>query len=190
MYNLSTLNEMAGGKRVPCSLFFNKLNGMFLHASSLVNLEEISNQEYVTIVTADFDLINDKVVGCYPDYKVMDRLEGPQTFYEAQADAAMSTKITKKYPVVEQVNVLGRAIAALAAATGTEMTELTEMLEYIKLCKDINANTKEFYSESPDFIYVSNAELAETDAARTEGGLHELYGPRTITGGRVFSTDS
>ena len=189
MYNLSVLGAMATG-RVPCSLFFNKLNGMFLHASSRVNIEEISNQEYITVVDADFDLSNDIVLGKFPDFEVVDRAAGPQYFYEAQADSAMSTKITKRYPVVEQVNVLGRAIAAMAAVTGTDLSELTEMLEHIKLCKDINSNTKEFYRESPDFIYVSNEELAETDAARTEGGLHELYGPRAITGGRVFSNDS
>ncbi len=189
MYNLTMLDEIDKNGRVPCSLFFNKLNGMFLHASSLVDPNDINNTEYLTIVEDNFDLMNDVVIGCFPDYKIQDRTEGPQPFHEAQADAAMSTKITKVYPVVEQVNVLGRAIAKIAAATNTDLTELVEMLEYIKLCKEINANTKEFYRESPDFIYISNAELAETDAARTEGGLHELYGPRTIAGGRVFSTD-
>lgn len=189
MFDLTAIDVISKNGRVPCSLFFNKLNGMFLHASTLVDINEINNQEYVTVIEADFDLMNDIVVGNYPDYTIQDRSEAKQTFYEGQADAAMSTKITKQYPVVEQVNILGRAIVALAAKAGVELDELTEMLEYIKLCKSINASTKEFYSGSPDFIYISNAELAETEAARTEGGLHELYGPRSITGGRVFNTD-
>lgn len=190
MYDLTLLNSIAMNGRVPCSLFFNKLNGMFLHASSLVNLDEVNNQEYTTIINADFDLMNDVVIGEYPNHVIMDRSEVKPTYYEAQADTAMATKITKQYPVVEQVNILGRAIVALAEKGGIDLPELTEMLEYIKLCRGINANTKEFHRDSPDFIYVSNEELAEIDAARTEGGLHELYGPRSITGGRVFATDS
>lgn len=190
MYNLSVLNEQVANGRTLCSLFFNKLNGMFLHASSPVDINNIANQEYVTIVDDQFDFINDIVVGNYPDYKIQHRDEATPVFYEAQADTAMSTKITKEYPVVEQVNILGRAISKLAEVHGIELPELQEMLSHISLCRDINASTKEFYRDSPDFIYISNEELAEQEAARTEGGLHELYGPRTIAGGRVFATGS
>lgn len=172
--------------RVKCQLFFNKVNGKFLHAATFVPLDQIGGQEYVNIVEADFDMINDKVVGLYPDFKVQDRSEGPEEYYEAYADTAMATKITKRYPVVEQVNVLGRALMILAKHHGEELEELQEMLEYIKLCKDTNRTTKEFYRDSPDYIYVSNDEAAEEHASRFEGGIHEFLGPRELSGGRVF----
>ena len=187
MFNENTLSDLTSGQRIRALLMFNKANGEFIAALSWNDPATLSGHEYVTYVEDQYDMTNDVVKGTYPDYKVVDKREGPQPYYETQADAAMSAKITKLYPVVEQVNVLGRAISVLAEKIGCKLDELTEMLEYIKLCKEVNASTKEFYIESPDFIYISNEELAAQENARYEGGLHEAFGARTISGGRVFS---
>jgi hypothetical protein len=166
---------------------FNKANGIFLAAISYSDPATLGGHDQIEFVEDQYDFMNDVVVGKYPDYIVKNKSEGPQPFYESQADAVMSAKITKQYPVVEQVNVLGRAIDLLADKVGLELAELKEMLSYIALCKEVNATSKEFYRDSPDFIYISNEELAEQENAKYEGGLHEAFGPRTITGGRVFS---
>jgi hypothetical protein len=188
MYNETVLSDMTSGERVRALLMFNKVNGEFIAALSWNDPTTLGGQDYIQYVEAQYDMTNDVVKGKYPDYKIMNKNEGPQPYYEAQADAVMSAKITKLYPVVEQVNVLARALGILAEKLGVteELSELTEMVEYIKLCKEVNASTKEFYSESPDFIYISNEELAIQENARYEGGLHEAFGARTITGGRVF----
>lgn len=183
---MTTIPQEVTGK-IPAQLFFNKANGKLVTVGSAQPLEHIEGKEYYIIVDADFDMINDKVVGDYPDYKIVSRADAPQEYYESQADGAMAAKITKRYPVVEQVNVLGRAIQALAKFHGEELEELTEMLEYIKLCKDTSRSTKEFYRDSPDYIYISNEQAAEDFNAQFEGGLHEFIGARTIEGGRVFA---
>ncbi|MNB83831.1 hypothetical protein D3C75_306730 [compost metagenome] len=187
MYNEALLADLTSGQRIRALLMFNKANGEFISAISWNDPSTLSGHEYITFVEDQYDMMNDVVKGTYPDYKVVNKNEGPQPYYESQADAVMSAKITKMYPVVEQVNVLGRAILLLEEKTGCKLDELTEMLEYIKLCKEVNATTKEFYRESPDFIYISNDELAAQENARYEGGLHEAFGPKEITGGRVFS---
>lgn len=188
MYNSTVLSDLTSGVRTRALLMFNKANGEFISAISWNDPETLGGKEYILFVEAQFDMLNDVVKGTYPDYVIMNKDEGPQPYYESQADTAMSTKITKKYPVVEQVNVLARAVGILAEKLGMteDLSELAEMIEYIKLCKDVNATTKEFYRESPDFIYISNEELAAQENARYEGGLHEAIGPRPILGGRVF----
>ncbi|MCY1434633.1 hypothetical protein D9M71_506990 [compost metagenome] len=188
MYDAAMLSDLTSGQRVRALLMFNKANGKFIAAIGWNDPTTLGGHDHILFIEEQYDFINDKVVGDYPDYKVMDQSAGPQTFYESQADAAMSAKITKRYPVVEQVNVLARAVAVIADKLGVsaEISELTEMVEYIKLCKDVNASTKEFYSESPDFVYISNEQLAAEENAKYEGGLHEAFGPREISGGRVF----
>jgi hypothetical protein len=188
MLDTTALNTLTSGERVRSLLMFNKANGEFISAISWNDPATLGGQDYILFVEDQYDMMNDVVKGKYPDYKVVNKNEGPQPYYESQADAALSAKITKMYPVVEQVNVIGRALAILGEKLGVmdKLGELTEMIEYIKLCKDVNASTKEFYRESPDYIYISNEELAAQENARYEGGLHEALGPRTISGGRVF----
>jgi hypothetical protein len=182
--------------RTKCILAFNRANGVFLVAMSYVDPSKLGGHEFQIFVEDEFDILNDTVVGGLniaedggytKAYKIVETASLPMTVYESQFDAAVSTKITKRYPVAEQVNVLGRAINRLSEKVGVEQEELAEMLAYIKLVKDTNRVQKEFYRDSPDHIYVSNAELAEQEAATFEGGIHEALGPRIAEGGRVFS---
>jgi hypothetical protein len=186
MYNTTVLGDLTSGERIRALLMFNKVNGAFIAAINYNDPATLGGHDHIEYVEDQFDMLNDKVVGKYPDYIVQNKNEGPQPYYEQQADTAMATKITKKYPVVEQVNVVGRALTILAEKAGVELPELQEMLSYINLCKEVNASTKEFYRDSPDFIYISNEELADRENEKYEGGLHEALGPREINGGRVF----
>lgn len=193
--------EPASGEgRVDAVLMFNKLNGMYISAINLAP-EEYCNIDTTmyTYRIAKFDFINDVVEGQLTlqedgtfsdDFKVIDKSEQKQVVNELQLNTAAEYKITKRYPVIEQVNVLSRAISKLAEQLGVELTELDEMNDYIKLCLDVNAAQKEFYRESPDVIYVTDEERIESESRRFEGGLHEAVGPRTLTGGTIFKTGS
>lgn len=193
--------EPANGEgRVDAVLMFNKLNGMYISAINLAPEEycNIDTNMY-TYRLAKFDFVNDIVEGQLTlqedgtfkdDFKVVDKTEQKQVVNELQLNTAAEYKITKRYPVIEQVNVLSRAISKLAEQLGAELTELDEMNDYIKLCLDVNAAQKEFYRESPDVIYVTDEERIETESRRFEGGLHESVGPRTLTGGTIFKTGS
>lgn len=170
----------------PVQLFFNKANGVLMHHGSQQPLDQMTGLEYYEIVEVQMDLEQQTVVGVYPDYEIKLISDVPEPFYESQADLTMAAKITKKYPVVEQVNILARAILQLAEHHGEALPELQEMLSYIQLCKDTNRSTKEFYRDSPDFVYISNEQADEDFNALFEGGIHEHLGARQIQGGRVF----
>lgn len=167
-------------------LQFNKITGAPVGVLSWVEPATL-NQEFFTYVEdPEFDLENDLVKGNYPDYQVVDRRTQPQKVYEAALDSVARDKITKVYPVVQQVNVLGRAILKLSEQLGVDQSELNEMLAYIAEVKRTNAIQKQSYMENPAYEYISIEAAEAATADQLEGGLHEAYGPRTATGGRVF----
>lgn len=181
---------------VKAVLIFNRLNGMYLGAASLdISLCDIDHPHCI-YVEDEMDIVNDVVEGGLKihgdgswtkDYEVLRPHERKVVIYESELDNQMAYKITKRFTVVEQVNILSRAILKLAAEHGIELDELNEMLDYITLVKETSKNQKEFYANHPDYEYSTNEQTVELEASRFEGGLHEAIGPRTITGGRVFS---
>ena len=181
---------------VKAVLIFNRLNGMYLGAASLdISLCDIDHPHCI-YVEDEMDVVNDVVEGGLKihgdgswtkDYKVLRPHERSAIVHESELDQQMAYKITKRFTVVEQINVLGRAILKLATKSNVELDELTEMLDYINLVKETSKNQKEFYANHPDYEYYTNEQTAELEASRFEGGLHEAIGPRVITGGRVFS---
>lgn len=186
--------------RNPAVALFNKQNGLFISVSSYLpsDMDKIDKNLYFAR-EVEFDFVNDMIEGditinadgsTTDDFKVIDKSEAKPVVYETQLNSRAEYKITQRYPVIEQVNILSRAIRTIAEKTGTELPELDELTDYIKLCLETNKTQKEFYRDSPDVVYVSEEEHAETESARFEGGLHEIVGPRDITGGSVFKTDS
>jgi hypothetical protein len=167
-------------------LQFNKITGALVGILSWVEPETLNTVFFDYVTVEEFDFENDEVVGNYPDFKVVDRRTLPSVMYEESLDAIARDKITKKYPVIQQVNVLGTAILKLSEALGIDQEELIEMRDYIDEVKRVNAVQKAFYQESPDYEYVSIEDQEAREADQMEGGLHEAYGPRTATGGRVF----
>lgn len=172
--------------KIHALLQFNKVSGAFVTAMSYVDPATLNNDFFDYIEVTEFDLEYDVVVGTRDSYTIVDRRTLPEQVYESAIDAIARDKITKEYPVVQQVNIIGRAIIALSDALGVPQDELTEMLAYINEVKRVNSLAKSFYQESPayEFITLEEEEAAETD--RLEGGINEAYGARPATGGRVF----
>lgn len=198
MFKVETQVPTSG--RTDAVLLFNKLNGLFITASSIgpEDHDKIDTTHY-TYRAVQFDFVNDTVEGnltlnadgTFTDnFKVVDKSEQATVVYEQQLNAAAEYKITKKYPVIEQINVLSRALQILAGKAKVELPELDEMTDYIKLCLDTNKSQKEFYSGNPDVTYITDEERLDTHTRRFEGGLHEALGTRTLTGGSVFKTGS
>lgn len=181
--------------RTTCVLIFNRLSGVFIAATSLPISKCDTTSPTIAYIEEEFDLVNDVVDGKLDvaedgtyekNYVVRDRNDGPTDVFESQLDNQMAYKITKKYPLAEQVNILGRSIVKLAEEAKVELPELEELLDYIKLVKDTNRTQKEFYRDSEHFNYITKKQAAEDEVARFEGGLHEQLGPRAIEGGSVF----
>lgn len=204
--------------RVKAVLQFNKVNGTLTMVLTAVDVSTL-NQEYYTYIETEYDFEKDRVVSkkdntkpaTVDDWVVMAIADLPQDIYESQLDSLARDKITKAYPLVQQVNLIGKAILALDShvvklgerldALRAELgddpnmpplllqavsTELKEMYDYISEVKMGNALRKEYYQESNAHAYISaEEEQARLDAV-IEGGIREAYGTEPSQGGRVF----
>jgi hypothetical protein len=167
-------------------LQFNKITGELTLHMQWMDPATLGNHDVFTYVEDYMDFNNDVVVGNYPNYKIVAIADLPTKVYEAALNNSARFKITKAYPVIQQVNIIGRAIMALSEKAGVEQPELVELMAYIDEVRKANQARKEFFTQSPDYEYISDDDLAATKAAQLEGGVHELYGPQQAAGGVVF----
>lgn len=188
--------------RVPATALFNRLNGEFVTITNVSPEESQHDQEYYIHRAIEFDftedgdtLIGNLIInpsGTVTDnFKVVPKAEAPVVVTEAQMNAMASEKITSRYPITQQINLLTRAIQRLGEENGLgeteEFQELFEMTEYIKYCLQVNKTKKEHYASDPEVHYESSEDEAARISRSMEGGIHEALGPRKISGGRVFS---
>lgn len=188
--------------RIPATALFNRLNGELVSVSSSPLGESQHNEEYYIAreVMYDFGANGDKIEGnilispngvITDNFKVLAADEQTPTVHEAQLNAMAAQKITKKYPLTKQLNLLVACVNRLGEEHGLLETEefdtLNEMVEYINYCVQVNQTKKEHYANDPTVKYISDEAAAEAVSRSMEGGIHEEIGPRTITGGRVWS---
>lgn len=204
--------------RMKALLQFNKVNGALTMVLTALDPSTL-NQEYYTYVETELDFENDKVVSkadntkpaTVNDWVVKAKADLPQEMYEEQLDSLARDKITKVYPVIQQVNLIGKAVVALdenIVAVGKRLDQiiallgesndypplliqsvvgdLVEMQSYIAEVKQANALRKEYYQESEAHVYISAAEAQAQLDAVLEGGVHEAFGARPSQGGRIF----
>ena len=204
--------------RMKALLQFNKVNGALTMVLTALDPSTL-NQEYYTYVETEFDFENDKVVskvdntkpGTVNDWVVMAKADLPQEVYEEQLDSLARDKITKLYPVIQQVNLVGKAVVALdenIVAVGQRLDkiiellgeskehpplllqsvvgDLVEMQSYIAEVKQANALRKEYFKESDAHVFISSEDAQAQLDAVLEGGVHEAFGARPSQGGRVF----
>lgn len=191
--------------RVPATALFNKLNGTFVSVAGipLENFDYDKNYFIARAVEYDFtedgDVIEGSIIidakgNATDDFKVIPRTQQTPATYESTLNELAEEKITKRYPLANQVTLLSKAVVKLGEAAGLADTEefknLSEMMDYISLCIKTNQTKKEFYKNDPNTVYYSDSEAAELDSKRFEGGIHELLGPRSIKGGRIFGSES
>lgn len=176
-------------------LVFNRLNGLFLMVSNVPYEMTDLNDPHCIYIQAEMNMTEEEVEGhlkinddgsYVPEYKIVRIDERIPTIHEEQLDNHVAYKITERYTVVKQINILTDVIKRLAVEAGLETEELDEYIEYVKLVKQTNNDRKQFYKETDTVIYVSKEQMAEESIAKFEGGLHEVIGPRTIDGGTVF----
>jgi hypothetical protein len=185
-----------GGTKV--LLQFNKISGAFTAVIGWVDPATLNNDFFIYEEHDNFDFHTDEVRGTYPDYTVVNREQAELVMYESQLDLAAQQKITKQYPVINQVNNIGNAIEQIGrvvqgllgdkpdADLAAALKVLDEMNDYVTEVKTANNLRKEYYAGSSDYIYYSLADEAAAQEAQLEGGLHEAYGAKQITGGTVF----
>lgn len=179
-------------------LQFNKVSGAFTAVLSYVDPETLNNEFYIYVEWEEFDFQNDEVRGTYPDFTVAPRIDSSLIVFESQLDMSAQQKITKRYPVINQVNNIGNAIEQLGRVVqgmlgdnpdprlAEALAKLDEMNEYITEVKTANNLRKEYYAGNSEYVYVSLEQQSAETEAQLEGGLHEAYGAREVVGGTVF----
>lgn len=196
-----TIESYTGG-RVPTTLLFNKQNGIYFTFVCIPLASAQYDEALYEGREALFDHANDVVIGKltknangeFEDtFEVIPASEQKEKVYERTLNMQAEQKITKMYPLVNQVNLLVSAIQRLAKEHEfTDLPEfkaLAEMTSYIDQCIETNQAKKVFYSGNPDVDYYTDERVAAEESARMEGGIHEALGPRNITGGSIFGTD-
>lgn len=178
-------------------LQFNKISGALTAVLGWVDPQTLNNDYYVYVDVENFDYNEQEVVGNYPDYKIRSKAAAGAVLYERQLDLAAQQKITKAYPVINQVNNIGNAINELGRvvrgllkkpdpALEAALEKLDEMTDYITEVKDANNERKAYYATAEGYTYITIAQEEQAMADQLEGGLHEVYGAKSITGGTVF----
>ncbi len=188
--------------RISATALFNKINGELISVTSVPLDKSQHNKDYYIArsVMYNFGENGDKIEGnilispngvVTDNFKVLAADEQSQTVYESQLNTMAAEKITSKYPLTKQLNLLVSCVNSLAAdrdlAKTDEFLALNEMVDYINYCVKVNQTKKEHYANDPTVNYISDEDAAEAMSRRMEGGIHEELGPRTITGGRVWS---
>lgn len=171
--------------KIPAIIQFNSITGAYI-TTLTGDIATLGAKDLFTYVEVEWDFTNDIVIGNYPDFHVVDSRLLPTKIYESALDSVARDKITKEYPVIQQVNILGRAILKVSEALGIDQEELTELFSYVDQVKQTNSVTKAAYQDSPDYDYISLEQEAADYDATLEGGVHELYGARPSAGGRLF----
>lgn len=190
------------GGRIKSTALFNRLTGEWVTTTSIPLAESQHNPEYYIAREVDYyfgengDIIEgkldiDKFGNVTDNFKVVPYAEQKSVITEAQMNTLAAQKITNRYPITTQLNLVVACVNRLGEEHGLsdspEFEALNEMVEYINYCVQVNKTKKEHYRDDPDINYKSDEDIANELSRRMEGGIHEELGPRTINGGRIFS---
>lgn len=199
---MAAFDEVFDDGRISATALFNKQNGVFITPVGIPFEESQYDKALYEGRSILFNFAEDVLIGgliknddgTWSDaYTVIKRSEQKEQIFEKMLNLQAEEKITKIYPLVNQINLLVKAIQRLGTEHDLlehpEFTALSEMVSYIDQCIATNKAKKEFYSESPDVDYITDEQLEIEASARMEGGIHEALGPRGITGGSIFGTD-
>lgn len=166
---------------------FNRASGAAIGILGWVDPITLNNEHY-RYVEVEACLSTDLVRGTIDSFEVYnpEEIETPEVF-EVTLNTQAQTKVLKEYPISRQLNILRGVLTTIVDQLGISseenpaVNELREMNGYIEEVLENNAARKEYFAESENFIYVSDAEAAANYEATLDGGLHEIYGARTTS---------
>jgi DNA-binding Lrp family transcriptional regulator len=157
---------------------FNKLNKMFTTVIGLVEDISMLNHDLFLYKEIEIDLDQEKVVGNYDSFKVINIHDAPLEITEDSLNLIAREKILKDYPMERQLSILGGVLEKVAVSAGVECEELKEMNDFINEVRRVNGIRKDFYANNLDYKYMSTEEFNDMIEKMYEGGIQE-YGKRT-----------
>lgn len=184
---VSTISEAGVGLLTTQKVFllFNKVSGAYIAWVAWHHPHGIDENLYDIDVVESFSSSTQKVIGFYPNHQVVEIADQPQEISEVYIDGMTVEEIKSRYSLERQVNNIAAAVLALAEHVGAtqleSLIELADQVDSIKEILEVGNLRKEGYSSDDSFVYVSKAAAAELEAAKFEGGLGEIIGPRQIS---------
>lgn len=153
---------------------FNKLNKKFTTVLGMVDDVSLLNNDLYLYREIEIDFDNENVRGTYDNYEIYDINEKPLMTEDALNTLARN-RITDKYPLEDQLSILGSAIERLADNAGIEAEDLKEMNDFISEVRRANGIRKEYFKNNSQVEYKSTEDVAAEIAEKYEGAIQE-YG--------------
>jgi len=153
---------------------FNKLNKKFTTVLGMVDDVSLLNHDLYLYREIEIDLDNENVRGDYDNYEIYDVNATPLMTEDALNTLARN-RITDKYPLEDQLSILGSAIERLADNAGIEAEDLKEMNDFIAEVRRANGIRKEYFRNNPQIEYKTTEDIEEEIAEKYEGAIQE-YG--------------
>lgn len=153
---------------------FNKLNNKFTTVLGMVEDQSLLNHDLYLYREIEIDLDNENVRGTYDSYEIYDR-NATLLMTEDALNTLARNRITDKYPLENQLSILGSAIERLADNAGIEVEELKEMNDFIVEVRRANGIRKEYFKNNSQVEYKSTEDIDADIAEKYEGAIQE-YG--------------
>jgi hypothetical protein len=153
---------------------FNKLNKKFTTVLGMVDDVSLLNNDLYLYREVEIDLENENVRGDYDNYEIYDVNATPLMTEDALNTLARN-RITDKYPLENQLSILGSAIERLADNAGIEAEDLKEMNDFITEVRRANGIRKEYFRNNPQVEYKTTEDIESEIAEKYEGAIQE-YG--------------
>lgn len=151
------------------TLVFNRVNGCYLNATNVpLAYHNVDNGHYILIEDV-MDLELDTVVGgllVKPDgsytknYNIMPIADIKPRIFEKHLNVYTIKEITEQYPLIEQINILARAIQTLSKESEVKLPELDTFVSFVDSVKTKNRKVKQRYIDDPECDYITEAEQA------------------------------
>jgi hypothetical protein len=166
--------------RVDALAQFNKINKVFIMILSCPSNMELLNHDMYLYKQVSIDKDKEKIIGNYDDFRIVSIDDEPMEITEDTLNLLAREKIVERYPIENQLTIIGRLLEQLADASAIECEDLKEMNDYIAEVKRVNKIRKEFYAANPDYRYVSTEEFQRLLDDKYEGGIQE-YGGKIVS---------
>ena len=153
---------------------FNKLNKKFTTVLGMVDDVSLLNHDLYLYREIEIDFDNENVRGDYDNYEIYDVNAMPLMTEDALNTLARN-RITDKYPLEDQLSILGSAIERLADNAGIEAEDLKEMNDFIAEVRRANGIRKEYFRNNPQIEYKTTEDIEAEIAEKYEGAIQE-YG--------------
>lgn len=160
--------------RVTALAQFNKLNRKFTTVLGMVDDISLLNNDLYLYRQIDIDIDQENVRGDYDNYTIYDVNATPLMTEDALNTLARS-RITDKYPLENQLSILGAAIESIADNAGVAVEALKEMNDFITETRRANGIRKTYFAANSQVDYKTTEDIEAEIAEKYEGAIQE-YG--------------